>query len=280
MEPSQYPLFEEENDMMYSEFPVYRGVAIAAPTCIDDIYAQSDLSSLPVMDFMTEMPTLRKHTEKLAGNEPKFSYDSESDDMLLLSQLQPNDIQSSDADMERIGTFSPTQLPLYDATDLYPLEHTHISIRCDELGKEEIFINAISAYLNDYQDQLAYSTVDDSVLPIYDEKRGFYKCSVGRLNDDLSYEVDYCCFAVQIYLDANDSSNVIIEWQRRRGNRRVFTQLYDHFKNAIQGYVNAIQGSQGSVSAPMKHLHSVSEIISVPAHISPTAPSEMFGLIS
>lgn len=236
--------------------PVYRGVA-----------PQSD----------TLFPTMNNVFES------KFSFES---DEIMLSSFQPCDIISTGAIRSegRSGAFSPTQFPIYDCHDIMPLEKTHINFHGQEEQKESLFIGVINRYLADHDEQITFTTTEDSILNT-ENNPGFYKCSTGVMNDDFSYDANYCSFAIQIYSDLSDSSNMIIEFQRRRGSHRTFNLLFQHFKSVADEYIIQVK-EQGLapdttiVNTALCKQFSMTPNDKIVTNISPTGPSDMFDLIS
>eukprot|EP01006_Ploeotia_vitrea_P043092 TRINITY_DN66689_c7_g1_i1.p1 TRINITY_DN66689_c7_g1~~TRINITY_DN66689_c7_g1_i1.p1 ORF type:complete len:288 (+),score=-2.38 TRINITY_DN66689_c7_g1_i1:127-990(+) len=274
---SEYPEDINENQQIYAEIPVYRHISGSNQDTLG-IISPDDV--LPSDNFLVDIPIYHKNENQMINNPIIINNKLMNSDLLNFNNISSTLLPQNN---ERISSFSPTQFPFYDYTDIHPLENTHINITCTENNKEDIFTSCMMKYLNDYHDKITYTTTEECTLNlIQSSKKGFYKCTTGQLNDDYSYNDDYCCFAIQVYNDSNNKDNMIIEWQRRRGNRKTFDLFYQHFKSIINEYItNTINNKKSNNQTTSNNNKLTKQLSGSPDKnsddvISPTAPSDMF----
>ena len=221
------PANVEDTDRLFdaNAMDLYRGIA-QGPLAVD-LYA----NAAPYGDF----------NESMFAEAPAYNgkFDKSSDDALTVLVAPKLIVEAEDS----------LELPIYDSTDLFPLESTHLRVDIqsnDSLSKEilankhavsEIFETAIRNYLQEHQQTIKYQIEEACMLGINKSpKAGFFKCTTGLLNSDLSCGADYVCFVIQVYREVG-GSHIIVEWQRRRGNIKTFRGLFSHFQTVIMNYL-------------------------------------------
>jgi len=231
------PANAEDSERLYDAMPVYRHVA--AGQLVMEQITESDFNEDALFangNMFAEIPAY--------GKISKFTETFAKDQALTI--LVPSKSEEFDGH---------SQLPVYDPCDIFPLESTHIRVNInnnDNLSKElslnkhavaEVFETAIRTYLKEHQQTIKYQIEETCMLGIHkNPNAGFFKCTTGLLNNDLSCGNEYVCFVIQVYKEL-EAGNVIIEWQRRRGDNKIFHGLFQHFQTVIMTYLLSTKAS-------------------------------------
>jgi len=245
-----YPAGPEDSMPTIVEMPVYRHIGgqifDSLPSVFDDSIMLPDES-----DLMVDIPTYHKGG---VGMPVKGDISNLLNQSAAISLIIP----SSSTPGNRSASPFSSQLPIYDSDNILPLESTHFRVSCCRRGSvspapeamESALLSAIAAYLKDHEEEISVSAVRDILNP---PTVGSWKCATGQLNDDFSWENDYVSFAVQCYVDASDG-NMIVEWQRRRGNVHMFHQKFDHFSAAVSQYMDDVCTGEASENLPVESM--------------------------
>jgi len=300
-----YPSCPEENTLQdrADMDSVYRNVG---NTCFDSCAVTGSLTG-DVLDFqmsddlMVEKPAYQKGRPAPPVRGVAVPALTRKQNVSSFSLQIPEYISS-----ER--SFSPiaSQLPVYGLDDLFQLASTHVRVAAGlPIGAssndrhaitEQGVFNAVNAYLKEYESRISHCT--EECLLGGESPRGNWKCSAGKLGEDFSHTNEYVSFSIQCYHDANDGG-IIVEWQRRRGNARLFNMIFQHFSRAFDSMLMAAGAEAGLMSLNtvpnlvLGHMalavgnvqqlaDPAAEIISLPCHklggekltklISPTGP--------
>lgn len=234
-----YPSGPEDNHQLIEEMPTYRGIGGQVFDPLPSVFSES--FALPDEDeLMVDIPTYHKGAAN--GLPVKGAMDASFANLLInrqaISLVIPDSSPSSGS---RTASPFTNKLPIYDSDELLPLESTHFRVTfssggstspCPELAEETLFC-AINDYLSDHTEQISVSTEQDLLAGA---SVGFWKCSTGTVHEDFSCANNYSGFGIQCYVDGADGQ-LIVEWQRRKGNVRMFHTMFEHFSSSLATYM-------------------------------------------
>lgn len=229
-----FPQNAEDQQQVFTDIPLYREVPANVfenfnPVLSENVKLAAD------GDLVVDIPTY--HKPGVVNHPSKVS----SADLSVVISDYPSSGRS----------FSPisSELPTFDASDILPLEATHIRVvsgggRAET--SEAMVFSAIEAYLGKHRDVINVTVETEVPLgQLLPSPYGCWKCTSGKLESDFSFDNSYTSFCIQCYVDVADG-NLIVEWQRRRGSVRTFTSLFEHFGAHMSGFMDRAAGAESS----------------------------------